>query len=146
MGAVAHAGHHEKSMDASNHKTSSTEQSASLKTPRKMAMSTPSKTDVRRVQAGLNRNGFKIAEDGIFGTNTRNALTEFQQQNNIAANGQINQETKQALGLTSGNSMDSTEQTRRPASVEESPTMDDEPTPMDTDTENMNPEEPESAY
>ena len=40
---------------------------------------------VRDLQQKLNANGYKLAEDGVFGSNTYNAVLDYQRKNNLAA-------------------------------------------------------------
>ena len=40
---------------------------------------------VRDLQQKLNRNGYSLDEDGVFGSNTYNAVLDYQSKNNLAA-------------------------------------------------------------
>jgi peptidoglycan hydrolase-like protein with peptidoglycan-binding domain len=59
-----------------------------------------SKEEIRRVQTSLNQSGFNTkGVDGIWGENTRQALMSYQRQQNLAGEGQLNQQTLSALGV-----------------------------------------------
>jgi hypothetical protein len=64
-----------------------------------------SSSNVREVQQALNSRGANVSVDGVMGPQTRNALMDFQRQNNIDATGRVDQRTASALGVssTSGN-------------------------------------------
>ncbi len=64
-----------------------------------------SSSNVREVQQALNSRGANVSVDGVMGQQTRNALMDFQRQNNIDATGRVDQRTASALGVssTSGN-------------------------------------------
>ena len=81
------------------------------------AMMNPDRTIVKEVQQALNDEGHDLAVDGILGTHTRNALSSFQSQNGIRANGQLNARTLEALGVDGE---------RAPASIDESETTTDD--------------------
>lgn len=70
-----------------------------------------SKEEIRSVQQALNQRGYDLAVDGIFGPETRRAVTQFQANNNIEQTGNLTQETLTALNVERGE--------RLPASVEE---------------------------
>jgi len=57
--------------------------------------------NVRELQRALNNRGANIAVDGRMGPQTRNALMDFQRQNNIEASGRVDQRTASALGVSS---------------------------------------------
>ncbi len=59
--------------------------------------------NVREVQRALNNRGFNVSADGRMGPQTRNALMDFQRQNNIEATGRVDQRTASALGVSSSN-------------------------------------------
>ncbi len=75
-----------------------------------------SKQTVKDVQRTLNDKGYTVDVDGVLGTESRNALASFQQDQGLAVKtGELNQETVAALNIsTASNSM---EQTRQPASI-----------------------------
>lgn len=55
---------------------------------------------VRRIQRALDKEGFHAGRaDGIYGSETRAALREFQNSKGIQGNGQINQQTLSDLGV-----------------------------------------------
>lgn len=57
--------------------------------------------EVKRLQQALNERGYDAgAEDGIFGTKTREALKRFQEDNKLKADGILGPESQKALGLT----------------------------------------------
>ncbi len=78
-----------------------------------------SKQTVMDVQRTLNDKGYTVDVDGILGTESRNALASFQQDQGLdIKTGELNQETVAALNIsTASNSRDTMEQTRQPASV-----------------------------
>jgi hypothetical protein len=57
------------------------------------------KDQISQIQQALNKKGFNAKSDGVWGPNTVSALRNFQQKNNISANGQLTQETLAELGL-----------------------------------------------
>lgn len=62
--------------------------------------------EVRRIQTKLSQLGlYSGSIDGIFGTNTKNAVIAFQKQKGLTADGIVGEKTLKALGLTqsSGN-------------------------------------------
>ncbi len=79
-----------------------------------------SKDTVMDVQRTLNKKGYSVDVDGILGTQSRNALASFQQDQGLyTKTGELNQETVAALQInTATNSNDSMEQTRQPASID----------------------------
>jgi peptidoglycan hydrolase-like protein with peptidoglycan-binding domain len=74
------------------------QQAAAQKT---IAPSSLSGTQIRRVQTALNNDGFKVGRtDGVWGPQTRAALENFQKSKGMTNNGQLNQNTMAALGVT----------------------------------------------
>lgn len=56
---------------------------------------------IEMIQQNLNSKGFDAGSvDGVFGKNTRNALTNFQKAQNLEVTGELNQETLSALGVS----------------------------------------------
>lgn len=53
--------------------------------------------DVRELQKLLNQSGYKLTEDGIFGTNTKNAVLDYQKKNGLAVDGIVGVNTWGAL-------------------------------------------------
>lgn len=53
---------------------------------------------VRDLQQKLNANGYSLNEDGVFGTNTYNAVLDYQRKNNLAVDGVVGDETWGSLG------------------------------------------------
>lgn len=53
---------------------------------------------VRDLQQKLNANGYKLAEDGVFGSNTYNAVLDYQRKNKLAVDGVVGDETWGGLG------------------------------------------------
>lgn len=54
--------------------------------------------DVRELQSILNRLGYGLKVDGIFGQNTKNAVIAFQRNANIRVDGIVGKETLGAFG------------------------------------------------
>ena len=50
-------------------------------------------SSVRDLQQKLNRNGYSLDEDGVFGSNTYNAVLDYQRKNNLAVDGVVGDET-----------------------------------------------------
>jgi hypothetical protein len=64
---------------------------------------TLSPDQVRQAQMALQKKGFNPGEaDGVLGPRTRKALIAFQQQQRLQANGQIDNQTLAALGMSEG--------------------------------------------
>lgn len=59
--------------------------------------------DVEALQCLLNKNGAKIATDGIFGPRTRAAVREFQSAKKLSVDGIVGPHTWAALGVKNGN-------------------------------------------
>jgi len=73
---------------------------------------------VMEVQQALNQKGFWCGEaDGIFGPNTYNAVLRFQRAANLSADGIVGPQTKQALGLTAGQNVNSNSTVSRSGST-----------------------------
>jgi peptidoglycan hydrolase-like protein with peptidoglycan-binding domain len=59
-----------------------------------------SEQEIKDLQQALNREGFDSGNvDGIWGPETRAAVSNFQERQNIAGNGELNHETLSALGV-----------------------------------------------
>jgi peptidoglycan hydrolase-like protein with peptidoglycan-binding domain len=59
-----------------------------------------SKEQIRQIQTRLNNAGFNAkAVDGVWGDNTRQALRNYQKQQNLPGDGELNQQTLSALGV-----------------------------------------------
>lgn len=54
-------------------------------------------SEVTELQKLLNQNGYNLKEDGIFGTNTQNAVREYQQKNGLSVDGIVGNNTWDAL-------------------------------------------------
>ncbi len=54
-------------------------------------------SDVKNLQQILNKNGYSLAVDGIFGSNTQAAVKDYQKKNNLAADGIVGTNTWGAL-------------------------------------------------
>lgn len=73
------------------------------------------RSGVRRVQQALDKKGFDAGRaDGIYGSETRTALREFQKSKGIQSNGQINRQTLSELGVNQ-NSMSNQDGNNNPA-------------------------------
>ena len=46
-------------------------------------------SSVLDLQQKLNRNGYSLDEDGVFGSNTYNAVLDYQRKNNLAVDGVV---------------------------------------------------------
>ena len=55
---------------------------------------------VRDLQQKLNANGYKLSEDGVFGSNTYNAVLDYQRKNKLAVDGVVGDETWGSLNRT----------------------------------------------
>jgi hypothetical protein len=55
-------------------------------------------SDVKELQKLLNQNGYSLNEDGIFGSKTQAAVTDYQKKNNLAVDGIVGKFTWSALG------------------------------------------------
>ena len=58
-------------------------------------------SEVTELQKLLNKNGYKLSEDGIFGTNTQAAVKDYQKKNNLAVDGIVGTNTMSALSKAS---------------------------------------------
>ena len=54
-------------------------------------------SDVTELQKLLNGNGYKLDEDGVFGEQTQSAVKDYQQKNNLTADGIVGSNTWEAL-------------------------------------------------
>lgn len=60
-------------------------------------------TTIRNVQQQLQQQGYDVGQiDGVMGPNTRQALSQFQRDNNMPASGRLDQQTMAALGVQEG--------------------------------------------
>jgi hypothetical protein len=61
--------------------------------------------EIREVQMKLNQKGFNVGEpDGVMGPKTKDALAQFQRQQGLQESGDIDTQTVDALGISSGRS------------------------------------------
>jgi hypothetical protein len=61
--------------------------------------------EIREVQMKLNQKGFNVGEpDGVMGPKTKNGLAQFQRQQGLQESGDVDSETADALGVSSGRS------------------------------------------
>jgi peptidoglycan hydrolase-like protein with peptidoglycan-binding domain len=59
-----------------------------------------SKQQIRQIQTSLDKAGFSAkGVDGVWGDNTKQALMNYQKQQNLPGNGELNQQTLSALGV-----------------------------------------------
>lgn len=60
----------------------------------------PDQQTVRKVQEKLNEEGYSVGPtDGVWGPQTQQALTQFQQAEGLEATGQLDEQTMSALGI-----------------------------------------------
>jgi peptidoglycan hydrolase-like protein with peptidoglycan-binding domain len=71
--------------------------SSMMKSTGKTAMM--SNQQVKTVQEELNKDGYKLAVDGVMGKHTRSAIMDFQQKNQLMATGQLDSATLAKLNL-----------------------------------------------
>jgi peptidoglycan hydrolase-like protein with peptidoglycan-binding domain len=65
-----------------------------------------SSDEIRQLQIALNEKGFNVGSpDGVFGARTRQALIAFQRQQGFQANGEIDQQSMSALGVSANGNM-----------------------------------------
>jgi hypothetical protein len=70
------------------------------------------KTKIRQLQMKLNKAGYSAGSvDGIWGGKTRQALRNYQRQEKLPGNGQLNQQTLAQLGVNGGNQSQSSNRT-----------------------------------
>lgn len=58
--------------------------------------------EVKKLQQQLNKNGYSLSEDGIFGANTDAAVRDYQTKNGLASDGIVGVQTRQKLEGGSG--------------------------------------------
>ena len=97
-------------------------------------------SDVTELQKLLNQNGYNLAEDGIFGTNTNNAVKDYQKNNNLAVDGIVGTNTWGALtkgqgGSTTPNTAATTGANGNPTQTQSSTFSYADYTPSDTVTQ-----------
>jgi peptidoglycan hydrolase-like protein with peptidoglycan-binding domain len=71
--------------------------STMMKSTSKMPMM--SNQEIKSVQEALNKDGYKLAEDGISGKHTRSAIKDFQKKNHLKVTGNADSETLAKLNL-----------------------------------------------
>ena len=78
-------------------------------------------SDVSELQKLLNKNGYRLDEDGVFGSKTQSAVQDYQKKNNLAVDGIVGNNTWAALtnasGITSGGSSSGSSSTEAPAAT-----------------------------
>ena len=78
-------------------------------------------SDVTELQKLLNQNGYNLAEDGVFGTKTQDAVKNYQQKNNLGVDGIVGTNTWSALtGASTANKTTATTTTTTPTATAES--------------------------
>jgi peptidoglycan hydrolase-like protein with peptidoglycan-binding domain len=69
--------------------------------PRQTAAADTDRDQIRQVQQALDQKGFKAGRaDGVLGARTKQALQDFQTRQKLQANGQLDQQTLAALGVS----------------------------------------------
>jgi peptidoglycan hydrolase-like protein with peptidoglycan-binding domain len=63
-----------------------------------------SRDEIKQAQQALDEKGFKVNADGVLGSQTKQALSKFQQQQGLQQTGQLDQETLSALGISQAGS------------------------------------------
>jgi peptidoglycan hydrolase-like protein with peptidoglycan-binding domain len=71
--------------------------STMMKSTGKMPMM--SNQEIKSVQEALNKDGYKLAADGILGKRTRGAIKEFQKKSDLKVTGRLDSETLAKLNL-----------------------------------------------
>ena len=75
-------------------------------------------SDVTELQKLLNQNGYSLNEDGIFGTNTQNAVRDYQQKSGLSVDGIVGTNTWGSLnGTYTANKNTNTATTTKPAAT-----------------------------
>ena len=77
-------------------------------------------SDVTELQKLLNKNGYSLAEDGVFGSKTQSAVKDYQQKNNLSVDGIVGTNTWGAL--TGAGSSSNTPTTAQPSTAQPSTT------------------------
>ncbi len=77
-----------------------------------------SKNQILKVQKALNDRGYNLDEDGVMGTETSNALHEYQLANGLEPTHRLDRPTLASLGVINTNRTWDSSSTRRPASVD----------------------------
>lgn len=93
--AIAHA------ESSSLNSQSSTQMQTQTGTTAPMGSTTLTRTEIMQIQQALNDEGFlKAPVDGIWGPRTASALRSFQSQNSLEADGTLDTDTLNQLGVT----------------------------------------------
>ena len=71
-------------------------------------------SDVKKLQELLNKNGYNLSADGIFGANTQAAVKDYQKKNNLSVDGIVGNNTWGALTKASASSSSSSSATQPP--------------------------------
>jgi phage tail tape-measure protein len=100
-GVGGYAGHHEGAGQPSRNESVSTRRVDTVSPSAGGVETTADSAIVRSVQQSLNQRGYDAGTvDGRWGTNTENALRQFQQANGLAPTGSLDQQTLSALGVS----------------------------------------------
>lgn len=86
------------------------------------------KTQVKDAQSALSSRGYDISVDGVMGSETKNALQEFQKEQGIQETGRLDSATLRALNLQ--------ETERTPASINEESDLNKDLNKTDTEDSN----------
>lgn len=64
----------------------------------------PSRDEIKQAQEALDQKGFHVSADGVLGPQTKQAVTQFQQQQKLQQTGELDQQTMSALGISQAGS------------------------------------------
>jgi peptidoglycan hydrolase-like protein with peptidoglycan-binding domain len=107
MPAVAADQGHSSTMDPTRNQAQTQQQWSQQQNAQGIAPSDLDASQIRQIQQALNKHGFDAGNvDGVWGSETREAVENFQEKRNIESDQALNQETLSALGVDFGSNMD----------------------------------------